>query len=62
MKVKKTVDMENSSMVITKEYEMKLLETCDKDEPIYDSRMVAFEQMLQKLADEAFRLGIENGN
>ena len=60
MKVKKTVDLDRDGINITCMYEDKLLETCDRTSVKYSNCMESFNNMLQEVADKAFKLGQDN--
>lgn len=60
MKVNKSVDLETEGVDITKMFERKLLETCAETSVTYSNNMKAFAEMLQEVADKAFKLGQQN--
>lgn len=60
MKVKKIVDLDRDGINITEMFRRKLAETCPEHSQAYENNMNAFQEMLQEVADKAFRLGQKN--
>ena len=61
MQVKKTVDLRDSSGDIRGMYERELVENCSTTSSKYTNNLRAFDEMLQEIADTAFKMGQEEG-
>ena len=60
MEVKKTVDLKEDRINIEAMYEKELLWNCTRTSTKYNNNIKSFNKMLQKIADDSFKLGQRN--